>query len=261
MGKVISVHSSRGGTGKTIIAVSLAMALLKKGFRVSLLDFDFRAPSLFNIFGDVVKVPVEYWINDFLNERCKKEQVLIDVTGSPGVDSKLLIGLANPSVYAVQDMMAKTRGWEASALKKLYSLRSFLLKNLNMDYVILDTSPGIQYSSINAIITSDLLIIVTTSDPLDIEGVRSMLREFYDLFEKRTLVLLNKVFPEMELLHEQENTELIKQLETLGHPIVGAIPCYCDVLRAKRDYSFSLRNPTHPFIRKLEEVAGKLVNY
>jgi len=39
------------------------------------------------------------------------------------------------------------------------------------------------------------------------------------------------------------------------------IPCYCDVLRAKRDYLLSIKNPTHPFIQKLKEIAEKLVKY
>ena len=158
--------------------------------------------------------------------------------------------------------MGKSQAWEASALDKLYSLRASLLKDMSIDYLIYDTSPGIQYSSINAVVSSDLPIVVATSDSLDIEGVTNMLAEFYDVFEKKTLILMNKVFPETDLPPEEKEKELISQLEeTLDHPIVGVIPCYCDVLRAKRDYLLSLKNPAHPFTKKLEEIAEKIVQH
>jgi septum site-determining protein MinD len=262
MGKVLSIHSSRGGTGKSVIAVNLAMALLRRGFDVSLIDVDFRAPSLLNIFKKGIEKPCEYWVNDFLNDQCKAEQVLVKVLVSSIADKKLLVGLANPSVNAIRDIMGKSKAWEVSALKKLYSLRSLLLKEKNMDYVIYDTSPGIHYSSINAIITSDLPIIVVTSDPLDIEGTRIMLSEFYEVFEKKTLILANKVFPETDSSPEEREKESFNKLQvTFGRTVIGIIPCYCDVLRAKRDYLLGLQDSTHPFARKLEEVAEKLIKY
>lgn len=131
-----------------------------------------------------------------------------------------------------------------------------------MDYIIYDTSPGIQYSSINAVAASDLRIVVTTSDPLDIEGVKNMLSEFHDIFENKILILINKVLPETERSLQEKEKALLSQLEeTVGHPVIGVIPCYCDVLRAKRNYLLSLKNPTHPFIQKLKEIAEKLIKY
>jgi len=262
MGKVISIHSSRGGTGKTVIAVNLAMILLKKGYDVSLLDLDFRAPSLFSIFANGIDTPIRYWLNDLFNKRCETNQALIEVSKGCGPNGKILVGLANPSIYAVQEIMGKSRMWEASFLRRLLSLGSLLLNGMGMDYVIYDTGPGIQYSSINAIVSSDLPILVVTPDPLDIEGARSMLSEFHDVFEKRTAILVNKAFPESELSDREKSRGPWEDLKgTLGHPIMGVIPCYCDVLRGKRDFLFSMKNPTHPFVRNLEEIAEKLVEY
>jgi len=261
MGKAISIHSLRGGTGKSIIATNLAMVLLKKGFDVSLLDLDFRAPSLSSIFSEAIEKPVEYWLNDFFNNRCNIDKALIDISENCGTDGKILIGLANPSIYAILSMVGRSQSWEASALKKLCSLRSFLLNVMEIDYLIYDTTPGIQYSSINAVTSADLPIFVATSDPLDIEGVANVLSEFNDVF-RNALILMNKVFPETESLLDEKNKALVSQLEeTLGHPIIGTIPCYCDVLRAKRDYSLIIKDPAHPFISKLEEVAKKLVEH
>ncbi|RLI20450.1 ParA family protein, partial [Candidatus Bathyarchaeota archaeon] len=58
MGKVIAVHSYKGGTGKTILSINLAAALVKHGKKVCLMDLDFRAPSL----STLLKVEkADYW--------------------------------------------------------------------------------------------------------------------------------------------------------------------------------------------------------
>jgi hypothetical protein len=46
--------------------------------------------------------------------------------------------------------------------------------------------------------------------------------------------------------------------KVLKHPIIGVIPCYCDVLEAKRTSLLAVEKPSHPFLRNLEEVAEKL---
>ncbi len=50
-GTVLTLHSYKGGTGKTFIATNLAAALASEGKRVCLIDFDLRAPSLAKVFG------------------------------------------------------------------------------------------------------------------------------------------------------------------------------------------------------------------
>ncbi len=259
-GKSIAVHSSRGGTGKTLIATNLAAILSAKGFNVAFLDLDFSAPSLATIFSKHVEEPVLYWLNDFLNGKCRADQVLMDISKEYNTKGKFLIGLANPNVAVIQNTIRKSRAWEVTAVKKLFSMFSLLLNMMRMDYCILDTSPGIQYSSINAVVSSDLSLTVTTMDSLDIESTGNILANLYDALPKETAVVVNK-FPNDVRLHSEEGqTRLIRELEeTLKHRVVGLIPCYCDVLKVKRTSILAFENPSHPFIEKLEAVADKLV--
>jgi len=55
------------------------------------------------------------------------------------------------------------------ALGRLLSLKEHLLNDLNFDYVICDSSPGLQYSSINAIVAADVVLVVTSIDRSDVE--------------------------------------------------------------------------------------------
>ena len=59
-GRVISIHSSRGGTGKTVIATNLAAIYANKGLNVALLDLDFRAPTLAAVFSKTIKRPIKH---------------------------------------------------------------------------------------------------------------------------------------------------------------------------------------------------------
>ena len=50
MGKIVAIHSYKGGTGKTSLSVNLAATYARKGYKVCLMDLDFRAPSLHVLF-------------------------------------------------------------------------------------------------------------------------------------------------------------------------------------------------------------------
>ena len=259
--KIIAIHSSRGGTGKTTIAANLAVTYVHEGLNIALLDLDFRAPSLFGVFSKGIKKPVKRWLNDFMFDRCTLEQALIDVSEEYGLEGKLLLGLANPTIEAIQNMMGRSRSWEVAVAKKLFSMRTSIFDAMHMDCCILDTSPGIQYSSINGVVSSDMTVVVTTFDSLDIEGVKNMLVEFYDEFEKKSVVLMNKVFPQTRMWSEDKRTGLLAKMEKIfQRPIIGMIPCYCDVLEANRNSLLMAENPNHPFLKDLEEVAKKLEN-
>ena len=125
-----------------------------------LLDLDFRAPSLHAIFDEN---GTENWINDYLNGACDIQKVIVDITKKISKTGKLYVGLANPSTEAIRDMSAKDRKWEMRALGRLLSLKNSLLNDMKLDFVILDTSPGLQYSSINAIVSADDLTRVNAA--------------------------------------------------------------------------------------------------
>lgn len=258
MGKVISVHSSRGGTGKTLIAVNLAAIYAREGKTVALLDMDFRAPSFSTVFKMGDYRLVEYWVNDFVNGRCSIDKVMIDLTEKYDIKGKLMVGLANPSIDAIREIMIKDRTREMEALKRLLSLKSTLLEDMQVDYAIYDTSPGVQYSALNAVVSSDVAVVVTTLDAVDMEGTQYMIQELYDSFEKKAAILVNKV--PVELISSKEAREkLSNQIKaTFKQPPIQMAPCYCDVLRSSRISIFALEKPEHPFSKVLCELAEKL---
>ena len=261
MGKVISFHSYRGGTGKSLVSMNLAAIYAREGKNICLFDLDFRAPSLQIAFQIE---DVRYWLNDFLNGDCEIKDVLIDLTERYGAfKGKLLVGLADPSTEAVQEMAMKNRSWEMEALRRLLTMKNFLFKDMKIDYAIFDASPGIQYASVNAVVSADIAIIVSTLDALDTGGTERMIDELYHAFEKKTAILVNKMScgPESEL-SENEREKLLKELKARFQiPILEIIPCYCDVLRANRLSIFVENYPKHPFSKNLATVADQIEHF
>jgi len=252
MGKILAVHSYKGGTGKTLLSVNLAAALAKRGKKVALFDLDFRAPSLFAI----LKInEASHWVNDYLNGACEINKVLIDLSSRLQENGKFFVGLANPSTEAMRDMSAKDRKWEMRALGNLLALRNTLLTEGGFDYLVFDTSPGLQYSSINAIVTADLVVVATTGDRSDVDGTRRMLSEMYNLFEKKTGLVLNKVLDSAK----SKKDEMSRKVQTTYQvPLLGFVPCFCEILRAEGNFIFAQDKPDHPFTKILDEMAKKI---
>ena len=253
MSKIIAVHSYKGGTGKTLLSVNLAASLAKLGKKVCLFDLDFRAPSLFAI----LKIDnLDCWLNDYLNGTCDIGESMVDISTKIQGNGKLFVALANPGTEAIREMSGKDRKWEMRALGKLLSLRETLLNDEEFDYLVFDTSPGLQYSSINAIVTADLVVVATTADRSDVDGTRRMLRELYNLFEKKTGLVLNKVLDASSKSKRAEMDDKVKNIYQV--PLLGLVPCFCEILRAEGNFIFVQDKPNHPFTKILEEMAKKI---
>lgn len=253
MKKIIAIHSYKGGTGKTSLSVNLAASLAKRGRKVAILDLDFRAPSLFSI---LKMENSNVWINDYLNGASTINNILQETNGKTRNKGKLFAGLANPSTEAIRDMSAKDRKWEMRALGRLLSLRNSLLKEQNFDYILFDTSPGLQYSSINAIVAADLVVVATTSDRSDVNGTSRMLRELYNLFEKKTGLVINKV---LDAKLNSKKEELHKRVKDVYQvPLLGLVPCFCEVLKSQGNLIFVQDRPNHQFTKIMDEIATRI---
>jgi len=85
-----------------------------------------------------------------------------------------------------------------------------------------------------------------------------MIQELYELFDKKAGIILNKVPIEI-LSSETEKKKFFKRFTELHNlPIIGAIPCFCDVLRAGGTCIFAKEKPEHPFTNALEKIAEKV---
>jgi chromosome partitioning protein len=297
MSQCIAFHSYKGGTGKTTIACNLAAMLAFKGYNVSLLDLDVYAPSLHSYF----ECNPDKWINDLLFENSDLHDIMVDMTpaltkytarGNSKKLGKLLVGFSNPQkeeIYKLEGSI-KTANANIQLLRRFVQLREDLISDYDSDYVILDTSPGIRYWSINSLAVADVLFLTLKYGDLDIEGTIKMAKDIYGSFTKfgsKSFLLLNRVagycVPRAYGLHSlpdknsnNHNNSITQltgegpiELAAIGNELgtdtflsdqtkmqmISSIPCYCDIQFKKKEFLTVLEHPDHPFAKQLEHLA------
>ena len=93
----------------------------------------------------------------------------------------------------------------------------------------------------------------------DMDGTQRMINELYELFEKKTDIIVNKVPDGFLPLRNIKRKEI--DLETLQLPMIGVIPCSCDILDAKGECFLAAEKPNHPFTKTLQKIATKIEHY
>jgi len=285
----IAIHSYKGGTGKTTIAANTAALLVKTGKKVALLDLDIYAPSLHNYF----KITPKKWINDFLDNNANIEETILDVTESihnkEGSLGKFFVGFSNPNRDAIFkfEISNGTEYWKKQ-FRKLVFLREQMITKMDMDYIIIDTSPGIRHWSINALSIADKLILTMKMDDLDIEGTKKLIHEIYTTFVKFgaiSYILLNRIsgycipMTLVESPDEKTNTthahygqtdnnttempnakHVLEGLEEMtGVKYLTPLPCYCDIQFSPREFLTVVNNPNHPFSKRLQTIINEII--
>lgn len=254
MGKTLAFHSYKGGTGKTSVVVNVGALYAKHGANVCLLDYDFRAPSLNVLF----KAKPEFWLNDYLEGKCGIIDTLVDESDRFNLPGKLWVGFANPSIEALTDIMSKDRKWEVKALTKTLAGKKEILEQKKIDYLIFDTSPGAQYSSINALAGADLISLVMKADEFDLEGTKELSKGVYEALGRKSGIVLNKI-PMEQIAAGGGKEKFGKQIESdMGLPLVGMIPCLCELMAYGGKIIYTIEKPDHIFTKSVTEIAETL---
>jgi len=157
--KVIAVHSFRGGTGKSNFTASLAASLALKGKRVGTVDLDLKAPGLHVIY-DVPAHALKWKLNDFLWDRCSSADMVADLTEHLGLKRGALYFI--PASFNLDDLIKIVeQGYEVT---RFNSALNAVSKEFNLDFLILDTHPGIDEEIVLSVATVDMIVEVMRID-------------------------------------------------------------------------------------------------
>jgi len=208
--RMICVLGPKGGSGKTLTAANLAVALAADGQRVVAVDLDLQ-------FGDLG-----------LAMGLQPRQTIFDLARSSGsLDSEKVEGYLARHVSGVGVLLAPTRPDHASAvsvdfLRELYPA----LRGMS-DYVIVDTPTGFTAEVISAIDASSDVCMVSALDTLALKntklGLETLALMGYE--QERVKLVLNRADSNVGLSGEAAATVVGR------HPDV-LVPSHRDVVRA-----------------------------
>lgn len=251
----MSVHSFRGGTGKSNSTANLSVLLARQGLRIGVIDTDIQSPGIHVLF-QCEPSEFKYALNDYLWGRCQIEDAAVDVTpiargdlDESSFEGKLFLV---PSSLDAADIARVLRdGYDAGLLGK--GLRD-LVEALDLDYLLIDTHPGVNEETLLSIAISDLFLLLLRPDAQDFQGTSVTLELARRLGVEEIRVILNKVPPGIDAGGLKSRVESAYDV-----PVIGVLPLSHDMARLASAGVFVTRYPDHPWTIELESAAREVL--
>ncbi len=253
MSQIISIHSFRGGTGKSNVTANLAAQAAMAGKRVAIVDTDIQSPGIHVLFG-LDESNMKQTLNDYLHNRCAITEVAVQVGqgSNPQPGAALLADKALwlvPSSIKTSEISRILRdGYDVNILNKgLKTLR----KELQLDYLLIDTHPGLNEETLLCIGISDEMVIILRPDQQDFQGTAVTLDVARSLDVPNIQLLVNKALTKYDFPQMRTNIEESFQAQT---------PLSEDMVDLGSADIFSLRHPTHSWSQALHSAAQTILN-
>jgi pilus assembly protein CpaE len=164
---LVCVLGPKGGTGKTVTACNLAVALAEQGLRTCLVDLDLH-------FGDVG-----------LGLRLAPERTIYDLARAGGtLDAEKIVGYLTDHESGVRALLAPTRPDHAGAVRPEFIGEVLALLRSMSDFVVVDTPAGFAAEVITAVDSSTDICVVGMLDAFSLKdtklGLETLGRMGYD---------------------------------------------------------------------------------
>jgi MinD-like ATPase involved in chromosome partitioning or flagellar assembly len=259
LAKIVSIHSFRGGTGKSNTTANLAAMIAHDGNRVAVVDTDIQSPGIHILF-ELREECVKYCLNDYLWGNCSIEQAAYDVTaaatGTDGDSSggesseRSRVFLIPASINAGEIGRVIKEGYDVGILNDGFKR---LISELKLDYLLIDTHPGVNEETLLSIVISDMLLLVLRPDKQDFQGTSVTLELTRRLGVGDPLLVVNKVPPGMDRDGLKQKVESAYQAR-----VVAMMPLNHEIVRLASHGIFINRYAEHPFTRELRLVADAI---
>lgn len=259
MSKIISVHSFRGGTGKSNTTANLSALMAARGLRVGVIDTDIQSPGIHVLFG-LEEDDMIFSLNDYLWGKCEIQQTAHDVTANLGEDLKGEVMVINKgqiflipsSIKAGEITRVLREGYDVGLLNDGFHK---LVDELDLDVLMIDTHPGLNEETLLSIAISDGLVIIMRPDQQDFQGTGVTVEVARKLDVPRMLLVVNKTPQILDF------DELRGQIEDIYRARVAAVLPHSDEMMALASRGvFVLRYPEHSITKSLMGVVEQLLN-
>jgi ATP-binding protein involved in chromosome partitioning len=242
LGNIIAISSGKGGVGKSTVATNLAIALVKGGARVGLMDADIYGPNVPRMMGINAPPPVE-------NEKI----IPLQAHGVKIMSLGFMIERDQPAI------------WRGPIIMKIITQFLRDVQWGELDYFLVDMPPGTgdaQLSLVQATMVHGAIIVTTPQEVASGDALRGA-----KMFERVAVPVLGVVenmsyfiCPHCEHKHrifgEGGGQRLADELDV---PLLAEVPFFPAVLSGgDRGEPIVVSEPTTPAAQALFDLAGRL---
>lgn len=250
MSKIISIHSFRGGTGKSNTSANLGTLMASRGLRVGVVDTDIQSPGIHVLFG-LDQDAMQHSLNDYLWGKCDIEQTAHDVTGGLGGSLPGRVFLIPSSIRAGEIARIIREGYDVGLLNDGFQR---LISELSLDVLLIDTHPGVGEETLLSIAISDALVILMRPDQQDYQGTSVTVEIGRKLDVPRMVLLVNKTPASFDA------AEVKREVERTFHcEVVAVLPHSEEMMALASRGVFVLKYPDHPITVKYGKVVDALL--
>ena len=175
-GEVWAFGGGKGGTGKSFLASSFAVALAKSGKSVNIVDCDLGAPNLHTLFG--ISNPKKS-LTDFFDRTDELKDLLIKT------------GVKNLTLIPGDVQTLSSTKMKYFLLKKLYRQ----IRAMQADYTLVDVGAGSNTNVLDTFLLADKMIAILNPDLLSMDNFYKFIKSV--LYRKVTFALKPYGFRDM----------------------------------------------------------------
>ena len=252
MTTLVSIHSFRGGTGKSNTAANLAAQLALTGARVAVIDTDIQSPGIHVLFG-FDEDDLGTTLNDYLHGTATIAEAAHDVTdrlAPAAVPPGAALYLVPSNIKASEIARILREGYDVGRLNDGFRELSSALE---LDYLLVDTHPGLNEETLLSITVSDVLILLMRPDKQDFQGTAVTVDVARRLDVPQLLLLVNKVPSSVD--RESLGREVAAAYDS---EVGGVLPLSEAVVENSSGSLFSLTSPDEEWSTTLAALASRI---
>lgn len=252
--KIVAVHSFRGGTGKSHLTSNLAISIAKQGKRVAIIDTDLQSPGIHVLFG-LDDETIDRTVNDYLWGRCHLHEAAYNLSHllpqASGDTPEGAIYLIPASVKANDITRILREGFHQETLLEGFSAT---IRDLQLDFLFIDTHPGINEETLQAIAVCSLLVVVLRPDYQDYQGTAAIVELARMLSVAEMMLVVNKALPTFDVAAYRQQLEAAYDV-----PVAEILPFSEKMMHLASSEIFSVRYPDHPLAKAVDAIGKQII--
>lgn len=256
MTKIVTVHSFRGGTGKSNLVANLGTILAISGKRVGILDSDFQCPGQYILFGLKTQQIQNNNLEDFLRKRNSLQDTIYDMTSlvfsetiTEKTKGRLYLIPSSERAAGITNLIQKSH--DLNALNEAFRQIS---RSLNLDFLIVDTHSSLDGETLLPIAVADNLLIMLRPEQQDYQATAVSIAVARRLDVPDINLVVNFVLP---IFDQQKIKGQVE--EVMNCPVIAMMPFSVEMVAQGNNGIFCLHYPTHALTQSLFAIANSLL--